>query len=124
MCLCMSGVDTPADAARLSGMVQRWVLPSASVVVTNDAVGALAGGTGGRLHGAVLIAGTGALLTDRAGACRGRRGSQAQGCSHHAAWRHLLRSGCCPWTCCKPLAVLVPDKAFLPASSLTAALST
>ena len=59
MCLCMSGVDSPADAERLPGLVQRWVPPSANVLVTNDAVAALAGGTGGHLHGAVLIAGTG-----------------------------------------------------------------
>ena len=51
MCLCMSGVDSPADAERLTGLVQRWVSPSADVLVTNDAVGALAGGTGGRLYG-------------------------------------------------------------------------
>ena len=71
MCLCMSGVDTPADVERLSGAVQRWVPPSASVLVTNDAVGALAGGTRGRLHGAVLIAGTGTALEQDGLGCAG-----------------------------------------------------
>ena len=70
MCLCMSGVDSAADAERLRELVQQSLsLPSAaSVLVTNDAVGALASGTGGHLHGAVLIAGTG-TGSDHAGLC-------------------------------------------------------
>jgi N-acetylglucosamine kinase-like BadF-type ATPase len=66
ICLCMSGVDRPADRLK----VLRWLadgLPQLSgaqsplVYVYNDAVGALAAGTGGRLHGIALISGTGTI---------------------------------------------------------------
>jgi hypothetical protein len=60
----MSGVDRPADRLK----VLRWLadsLPQLSaatpIYVYNDAVGALAAGTGGKLHGIALISGTGTI---------------------------------------------------------------
>jgi hypothetical protein len=59
----MSGVDRPADIAR----VQAWVAPvfanvnNAAVFVYNDAIGALAAGTDGSLHGIAVISGTGTI---------------------------------------------------------------
>jgi N-acetylglucosamine kinase-like BadF-type ATPase len=57
----MSGVGRPADVQ----LVRRWVaeiLPQAYAYVDNDAVAALASGTGGDLYGVVIISGTGMIV--------------------------------------------------------------
>jgi len=64
----MSGVGRPADVQ----LVNRWmaeILPRARTFVDNDAVAALASGTGGDLFGVVVISGTGMIVLgiDRAG---------------------------------------------------------
>ncbi len=61
ICLGMSGVDRPDDATELQDTVQRWY-PHSKVCVYNDAVAALASGTGGVLHGCVVICGTGTVV--------------------------------------------------------------
>lgn len=62
VCLCMSGVDRPADVERVRGWLQPPVLAaSTAVLVYNDAVGALAAGTDGRLRGIAIISGTGTI---------------------------------------------------------------
>jgi N-acetylglucosamine kinase len=56
----MSGVDRPDDRAR----VQAWLdnlLPQRTHVIENDAVVALAAGTGGRRFGVVIVSGTGMI---------------------------------------------------------------
>ncbi|KAL0705715.1 hypothetical protein Bca4012_072140 [Brassica carinata] len=61
VCLGVSGVNHPSD----QGMVEHWIrdmFPShVKVYVQNDAIVALASGTMGKLHGCVLIAGTGCI---------------------------------------------------------------
>ncbi|KAG2304040.1 hypothetical protein Bca52824_032691 [Brassica carinata] len=61
VCLGVSGVNHPSDQE----MVQNWIrdmFPShVKVYVQNDAIVALASGTMGKLHGCVLIAGTGCI---------------------------------------------------------------
>jgi N-acetylglucosamine kinase-like BadF-type ATPase len=60
ICLGMSGVDRPEDRTR----VEAWMaslLPSARALIHNDAVIALASGTGGELFGVVVISGTGMI---------------------------------------------------------------
>jgi len=59
ICLCMAGVDRPADRALVSELARR-IHPFPRVLVHNDAVAALAAGTG-RLLGVVVIAGTGTI---------------------------------------------------------------
>ncbi|MCS7220563.1 MAG: BadF/BadG/BcrA/BcrD ATPase family protein [Anaerolineae bacterium] len=59
ICLCLAGADRPADQERMAGLV-RAIYPFPRVAVYNDAVGALAAGTG-RLLGVVVIAGTGTI---------------------------------------------------------------
>ena len=59
ICLCLSGVDRPDERARIAERVRR-LHPIPRVSVYNDAVGALAAGTG-RLLGVVVIAGTGTI---------------------------------------------------------------
>ncbi|XP_018467677.2 uncharacterized protein LOC108839405 isoform X1 [Raphanus sativus] len=61
VCLGVSGVNHPSD----QDMIQNWIrdmFPShVKVYVQNDAIVALASGTMGKLHGCVLIAGTGCI---------------------------------------------------------------
>jgi hypothetical protein len=63
----MSGVDRPADIARVQSWVQRVFKSDTtsnqhrSIFVYNDAIGALAAGTGGKLHGIAVISGTGTI---------------------------------------------------------------
>lgn len=62
----MSGVDRPADIARVQSWVQRVFKSEStnqhrSIFVYNDAIGALAAGTGGKLHGIAVISGTGTI---------------------------------------------------------------
>ncbi|MQL96155.1 hypothetical protein Taro_028828 [Colocasia esculenta] len=61
VCLAVSGVNHPTDQQRIRGWL-RDIFPShVKVFVENDAVAALASGTMGKLHGCVLIAGTGTI---------------------------------------------------------------
>ena len=59
-CFAMSGVDRAADRA-VARSFAGAVLPAASAIVCNDAVAALASGTG-RAQGIVVIAGTGSIV--------------------------------------------------------------
>ncbi|GMN27241.1 hypothetical protein TIFTF001_001553 [Ficus carica] len=61
VCLAVSGVNHPTDQQRLLNWL-RDIFPShVGLYVQNDAVAALASGTMGKLHGCVLIAGTGTI---------------------------------------------------------------
>ncbi|XP_071739890.1 uncharacterized protein [Rutidosis leptorrhynchoides] len=61
VCLAVSGVNHPTDQQRISDWL-RDIFPSdVEFFVENDAVAALASGTMGKLHGCVLIAGTGTI---------------------------------------------------------------
>ncbi|XP_059664861.1 uncharacterized protein LOC132311137 [Cornus florida] len=61
VCLSVSGVNHPADQQRILNWL-RDIFPShVKLFVHNDAVAALASGTMGKLHGCVLIAGTGTI---------------------------------------------------------------
>ncbi|KAA8526186.1 hypothetical protein F0562_008075 [Nyssa sinensis] len=61
VCLAVSGVNHPTDQRRILNWL-RDIFPShVRLFVQNDAVAALASGTMGKLHGCVLIAGTGTI---------------------------------------------------------------
>ncbi|XP_011085438.1 N-acetyl-D-glucosamine kinase isoform X2 [Sesamum indicum] len=61
VCLSVSGVNHPTDQHRIINWL-REIFPShVRLFVQNDAVAALASGTMGKLHGCVLIAGTGTI---------------------------------------------------------------
>ncbi|XP_039053587.1 N-acetyl-D-glucosamine kinase-like [Hibiscus syriacus] len=61
VCLAVSGVNHPTDQERILTWL-RDIFPSqVKLYVRNDAVAALASGTMGKLHGCVLIAGTGTI---------------------------------------------------------------
>ncbi|KAK3001649.1 hypothetical protein RJ639_020389 [Escallonia herrerae] len=61
VCLAVSGVNHPTDQQRILNWL-RDIFPShVELFVQNDAVAALASGTMGKLHGCVLIAGTGTI---------------------------------------------------------------
>ncbi|KAF8040826.1 hypothetical protein BT93_B2910 [Corymbia citriodora subsp. variegata] len=61
VCLAVSGVNHPTDQQRIVNWL-REIFPSyVRLFVQNDAVAALASGTLGKLHGCVLIAGTGTI---------------------------------------------------------------
>ncbi|OIW02826.1 hypothetical protein TanjilG_29602 [Lupinus angustifolius] len=61
ICLAVSGVNHPTDQQRILSWL-RDIFPShVRLYVRNDAVAALASGTIGKLHGCVLIAGTGTI---------------------------------------------------------------
>lgn len=61
VCLSLSGVNHSSDQERILGWL-RDIFPShVKLFVENDAVAALASGTMGKLHGCVLIAGTGCI---------------------------------------------------------------
>ncbi|PIN20380.1 N-Acetylglucosamine kinase [Handroanthus impetiginosus] len=61
VCLSVSGVNHPTDQHRILNWL-REIFPShVELFVENDAVAALASGTMGKLHGCVLIAGTGTI---------------------------------------------------------------
>jgi N-acetylglucosamine kinase-like BadF-type ATPase len=68
VCIGASGVDRPPDRERMTGWL-RGFLPRAALAIHNDAVIALASGTGGEIYGVVLISGTGMIVYgfDRAG---------------------------------------------------------
>ncbi|GAQ89315.1 hypothetical protein KFL_005100050 [Klebsormidium nitens] len=62
VCMGMSGVDRPSDIELVLGWIRSiFPDPTVDVSVHNDAIAALATGTGGKLHGCVLIAGTGTI---------------------------------------------------------------
>ncbi len=61
ICLGMAGADRPADRA----LIHQWVeeiLPNVHATIHNDALIALASGTGGSLYGVAVISGTGMLV--------------------------------------------------------------
>ncbi|POO00989.1 ATPase [Trema orientale] len=61
VCLGVSGVNHPSDQEMILNWL-REIFPShVKVYVQNDAIAALASGTMGKLHGCVLVAGTGSI---------------------------------------------------------------
>ncbi|XP_071721080.1 uncharacterized protein [Rutidosis leptorrhynchoides] len=61
VCLAVSGVNHPSDQQRILSWL-RAIFPNyVKCFVHNDAVAAMASGTMGKLHGCVLIAGTGTI---------------------------------------------------------------
>ncbi len=61
VCIGASGVDRPLDRERMGAWMQA-LFPSARLAIHNDAVIALASGTGGQIYGVVLISGTGMIV--------------------------------------------------------------
>ncbi|KAJ1694976.1 hypothetical protein LUZ63_011674 [Rhynchospora breviuscula] len=61
VCLAVSGVNHPSDQKRLLDWLRGKFPSHVKFYVENDAVAALASGTMGKLHGCVLIAGTGSI---------------------------------------------------------------
>ncbi|KAA0063348.1 hypothetical protein IC582_015804 [Cucumis melo] len=61
VCLAVSGVNHPTDQQRISDWLRDIFPCHVNLYVQNDAVAALASGTMGKLHGCVLIAGTGTI---------------------------------------------------------------
>ncbi|XP_073150599.1 uncharacterized protein [Henckelia pumila] len=61
VCLGISGVNHPLDQERILSWMRPIFSPNVKIYVQNDAVAALASGTMGKLHGCVLIAGTGCI---------------------------------------------------------------
>ncbi|KAH6788298.1 Actin-like ATPase superfamily protein [Perilla frutescens var. frutescens] len=61
ICLGVSGVNHPSDQDRVLNWIRTIFPGNVQIYVQNDAVAALASGTMGKLHGCVLIAGTGCI---------------------------------------------------------------
>uniref|UniRef100_A0A166EUP3 N-acetyl-D-glucosamine kinase n=1 Tax=Daucus carota subsp. sativus TaxID=79200 RepID=A0A166EUP3_DAUCS len=61
VCLGVSGVNHPNDQERILNWLRNIFPSHVKLYVQNDAVAALASGTMGKLHGCVLIAGTGSI---------------------------------------------------------------
>ncbi|KAL6144161.1 hypothetical protein ACLB2K_054856 [Fragaria x ananassa] len=61
VCLAVSGVNHPSDQQRIMDWLRDIFPRDVRLYVQNDAVAALACGTMGKLHGCVLIAGTGTI---------------------------------------------------------------
>ncbi|KAI4324571.1 hypothetical protein MLD38_030048 [Melastoma candidum] len=61
VCLAVSGVNHPTDQQRIVNWLREIFPAYVRLYVQNDAMGALASGTLGKLHGCVLIAGTGTI---------------------------------------------------------------
>ncbi|CAM0910883.1 unnamed protein product [Alopecurus aequalis] len=61
VCLSVSGVNHPSDQQKMMDWIRNLFPGDAKFYVENDAVAALASGTMGKLHGCVLIAGTGSI---------------------------------------------------------------
>ncbi|KAL2244609.1 N-acetyl-D-glucosamine kinase isoform X2 [Sesamum indicum] len=61
VCLGVSGVNHPSDQERILNWMRGIFSHHVKIYVQNDAVAALASGTMGKLHGCVLIAGTGCI---------------------------------------------------------------
>ncbi|CAH1441215.1 unnamed protein product [Lactuca virosa] len=61
VCLAVSGVNHPTDQERILNWLREIFPNDVRCFVHNDAVAAMASGTMGKLHGCVLIAGTGTI---------------------------------------------------------------
>ncbi|KAH9603292.1 hypothetical protein KSS87_021535 [Heliosperma pusillum] len=61
VCLAISGVNHPNDQERILKWLRKLFSGAVKLYVYNDAVAALASGTMGKLHGCVLISGTGSI---------------------------------------------------------------
>ncbi|GMH26057.1 hypothetical protein Nepgr_027900 [Nepenthes gracilis] len=61
ICLGVSGVNEPRDQERVLNWLRHTFPSIVKLYVHNDAIAALASGTMGKLHGCVLIAGTGSI---------------------------------------------------------------
>ncbi|KAK1426370.1 hypothetical protein QVD17_15041 [Tagetes erecta] len=61
VCLAVSGVNHPTDQQRILDWLSDIFASDVEFFVENDSVAALASGTMGKLHGCVLIAGTGTI---------------------------------------------------------------
>lgn len=61
VCLAVSGVNHPTDQQRILNWLREMFPNDVKCFVHNDAVAAMASGTMGKLHGCVLIAGTGTI---------------------------------------------------------------
>ncbi|XP_042438460.1 N-acetyl-D-glucosamine kinase-like isoform X1 [Zingiber officinale] len=61
VCLAISGVNHPSDQHRIINWLRNIFPDKVAFYVENDAVAAMASGTMGKLHGCVLIAGTGTI---------------------------------------------------------------
>ncbi|KAJ8470136.1 hypothetical protein OPV22_024479 [Ensete ventricosum] len=61
VCLALAGVNHPSDQERILDWLRNIFPVGVKLFVENDAVAALASGTMGKLHGCVLIAGTGTI---------------------------------------------------------------
>ncbi|KFK44864.1 hypothetical protein AALP_AA1G312400 [Arabis alpina] len=61
VCLGVSGVNHPSDQEKIEKWIRDMFPSHVKVYVQNDAIVALASGTMGKLHGCVLIAGTGCI---------------------------------------------------------------
>ncbi|CAO2205657.1 unnamed protein product [Urochloa humidicola] len=61
VCLGVSGINHPSDQQRMLEWIRDLFPGNTKFYVENDAVAALASGTMGKLHGCVLIAGTGCI---------------------------------------------------------------
>ncbi|MBI1292498.1 ROK family protein [bacterium] len=79
MCLGMAGADRPADKTVLTEMLNPHVAPTTKILIVNDAVVAMEAVLK-RLHGILLIAGTGSI-------CLGYREEQTVRCG---GWGHFL----------------------------------
>lgn len=61
VCIGSAGVDRPAERTIVNGWLTE-LFPSAAILVHNDALIALAAGTGGEQYGVVVISGTGMIV--------------------------------------------------------------
>ncbi|XP_071689497.1 uncharacterized protein [Rutidosis leptorrhynchoides] len=61
VCLAVSGVNHPSDQQRILSWLRERFPNDVKCLIHNDAVAAMASGTMGKLHGCVLIAGTGTI---------------------------------------------------------------
>lgn len=79
VCFGMAGADRPADKALLTGMIEPHIPATTRIVIVNDAVVAMEAVLK-RLHGLLLIAGTGSI-------CLGYRNGETVRCG---GWGHFL----------------------------------
>lgn len=61
ICVGIAGMDRPPERATISAWLE-GILPGTPVILHNDALIALASGTGGDLFGAVVVSGTGMIV--------------------------------------------------------------
>lgn len=86
VCLSASGVDHPKDQHRILNWLREIFPNHVRLFVENDAVAALASGTMGKLHGCVLIAGTGTIAY---GFTEDGREARAAGAGWTASWNKI-----------------------------------